>query len=75
MSEQLKTITIRISPTGEVTAETHGLKGSECLPYIGLLEDLLEAATIDSAYTPEFYEGSAHLDTHAEDSQIEHESG
>ena len=49
-------ITIRITRDGEVFAETHGMKGKECLPYISLLEEMLEAEAVDSDYTSEFHE-------------------
>ncbi len=56
MTDQPRTIQIRIETTGEITAVTHGMKGDECLPYIKRLEELLEAETVDSEYTSEFHE-------------------
>jgi hypothetical protein len=64
MSEQR--ITVRITRDGEVFAETHGLKGKACLPYIAVLEDLLDSTAVDSEYTHEFHE-SAEARTAAED--------
>ncbi|MFD6415278.1 DUF2997 domain-containing protein [Streptomyces sp. NPDC060194] len=49
-------IVVRISSDGSVQAETEGMKGSACLNSIELLEDLLEARTADSAFTPEYDE-------------------
>jgi hypothetical protein len=51
----MKRITLRIRPDGTVEAETHGMKGRECLPYITRLEDLLEAEAVDSDYTEDYY--------------------
>ena len=52
----MKSITLRIRRDGIVEAETHGMKGRECLPYITQLEELLEAEAFDSDYTQEYYE-------------------
>ena len=54
MAERL--ITVRISREGQVSAETHGMKGTDCLPYIAVLEDMLDAQAVDSAHTAEFHE-------------------
>lgn len=49
-------VKIRIKPDGEIDAETLGLKGEDCLPYIAMLEELLQAETVDSSVTDEYYE-------------------
>lgn len=41
---------------GNIFAETIGMKGKECLQYIELLEELLDAESIDSEFTSEYYE-------------------
>lgn len=51
-----KKIQIKITEEGTIHAETLGIKGSECLEYISLLEELLEAQTVDSNYTKEYLE-------------------
>jgi hypothetical protein len=51
-----KTVSIRIFPDGTVRAETHGVKGADCLAYIPKLEALIQAETIDSAFTDEYHE-------------------
>jgi hypothetical protein len=51
-------ITIRISPDGHIQTEVQGIKGKSCTDYIRILEELLNAETISSAYTPEYYEDS-----------------
>ncbi len=56
-----KQIQIRISPDGSIHAETQNIKGKQCLKYIQLLEGLLEAQTINSDFTKEYYETEEHL--------------
>ena len=52
-------ITLRITAEGQVHAETHGLKGEECLRYERLLEQMLEARTAHEHRTAEYYETTA----------------
>lgn len=52
----MKRVNVRIFPDGRIEAETHGIKGKECTEYIRVLEELLEAETVDSSYTAEYYE-------------------
>lgn len=51
-----KQIEIRIRPDGKIDAVTRNIKGKACLKYIAVLEQLLEARTIDSEFTSEYYE-------------------
>ena len=44
-------IVITVSSSGEVSAETHDILGDQCLDYVDVLEDLLAARTLHSAYT------------------------
>jgi len=53
MSKKLR---IQIFQDGQIQAEVLGVKGKKCTDYISLLEELLDAETIDSEYTSEFYE-------------------
>lgn len=52
-------ITVRVGRDGQITAETQGIKGKACLPYIALLENMLEAETVDSDYTSDFYDAAS----------------
>ena len=52
----VKRLRVRIRPDGSIEAETEGMKGPECLPYIDKLETLIDAQAVDSWYTDEFYE-------------------
>lgn len=52
----MKRVNVRIFPDGRIEAETHGIKGKECTEYIRVLEELMEAETVDSSYTSEYYE-------------------
>jgi hypothetical protein len=47
-------ITVRISRTGELQAETDGFRGPECLAWVKPLERLLDAEVTGSHYTEEF---------------------
>lgn len=51
-----KKVQIKITEDGKFFAETLGMKGKECLSIIEVLEDLLDAETLDSDYTEEYFE-------------------
>lgn len=51
-----KRVTVRIRPDGSIEAETQGMQGPECLPYIETLERLTGSRAVDSWYTDEFFE-------------------
>lgn len=50
----MKQITLKIMPDGTVQAETHGLRGAACLDWLGALERLTGAQTVDSSFTEEY---------------------
>ena len=52
LSKQIK---LKIFPDGQVQAEVLGFRGKKCADYISILEQLLDAETIDSERTPEYY--------------------
>lgn len=47
---------VTITREGAVHAHTEDVVGPRCLDAIPLLEDLLEATVVDSAYRPEFHQ-------------------
>lgn len=51
-----KHLSVRIFPDGLIQADIHGLKGKKCTEYIRILEEILEAEAVDSAYTPEYFQ-------------------
>lgn len=51
-----KKIRVRIYPDGRIEAVTQGIKGKKCTDYIELVEKLVDAETVDSDYTEEYYE-------------------
>ncbi|WP_017471414.1 DUF2997 domain-containing protein [Amphibacillus jilinensis] len=55
-----KKIQIEITANGEVRAKTLGIKGEACLNYVELIEELVDAETIDSAFTEEYQETAIH---------------
>ena len=58
-----KQLIVTVSPDGTVGAETRNIYGDECLDFITVLEDLLEAETQSSAYTEDYTRNRT--DTHA----------
>jgi hypothetical protein len=51
-----KRIQLRVYPDGRIKALVEGVKGKKCTDYIAVLEELLQAETVESAYTAEYYE-------------------
>jgi hypothetical protein len=54
-------IVVTVAPDGTVTAETRGVVGEECLDYVAVLEDLLDARVVESAYTADFHRTTTYL--------------
>ncbi|MGC4805141.1 DUF2997 domain-containing protein [Micromonospora sp. DT233] len=44
-------VVVTVNPDGTVSAETQGVLGEGCLDYVAVLEELLGARTVRSAYT------------------------
>lgn len=55
MTEREQTV-VTIGRDGSIKAKTLGIKGKACVDYLPLLEDLLDAEVVDSAFTPEYTE-------------------
>lgn len=53
MAKQLQ---IRIMPDGSIQAETKNIKGKQCLKMMMPIEQMLEARTVNSDFTSEYYE-------------------
>lgn len=51
-----KQIQIRIFKDGRIKADMQGFRGSECLEYIEILEEMLQAKTAESRYTDEYFQ-------------------
>lgn len=51
-----KQIQIKICPDGKIEAKTLGMQGQECTQYIKILEELLQAKTVESNYTDAYYQ-------------------
>lgn len=54
-----KQLQIRIYPDGKIEGKTLGIKGNKCTDYIVVLEKLLHARVIESAYTAEYQQSEA----------------
>lgn len=52
----MKQIKIKISPNGQIEAETFGIKGKKCLKYLEEIERMANAVCNDSEFTNEYYE-------------------
>ncbi len=52
----MKRIIMKITPTGQIDARTSGIKGTACLSYVRILEQLTDAVSVDSAFTKEYLE-------------------
>lgn len=65
MSEEQ--ILVRVSRDGEVHAETLGMVGAKCLDSIALLEELLEAQTVSSAFTNDYSQSAVSTRTEVND--------
>lgn len=53
-----KRLRVFLHPDGRIEAETLGIKGKACVEYIDLLEQMLDAVTVESSYTADFYHQS-----------------
>ncbi|MDR1565435.1 MAG: DUF2997 domain-containing protein [Oscillospiraceae bacterium] len=51
-----KQLQVRLYPDGRIEAKTLGIKGEKCTEYLQVLEQILSAKTVESAYTNEYYE-------------------
>lgn len=54
-------IVVTVNRDGSIKAETLGIKGKACLDYVPLLEELLEAETVESGFTADYQAGEVHL--------------
>lgn len=57
-----KKVTIEIFKDGSIKAETNGIKGKKCEEYKKIIENLLEAKTINCEHTSEYYEEDNELE-------------
>ena len=66
-------IILRVAPDGSVHAETRGMTGPRCLDSIEVLENLLDARTVTSAFTSDYHrrttQDSGFLETEVDDEQ------
>ena len=72
MTYSREQIIVTIATDGAVVATTHGIKGTGCLDYINLLEDLLEAEATTSNYTPEYNETAQSRHDEVDNDQRQH---
>jgi hypothetical protein len=58
-----KQLIVQVRPDGSVHAETIGMHGNECLDYIAVLENMLDAQTTDSSFTEAYAQVAAEQET------------
>lgn len=68
-----KKIRLEINASGEIRAKTIGMNDEECLDYVAILENLLDAETVDSEYTEEFLQAQQ-LQYQEEQTQVEQQT-
>ncbi|WP_104164124.1 DUF2997 domain-containing protein [Cryobacterium sp. N22] len=61
-----KQLIVQVRPDGTVHAETLGMYGNECLDYIAVLENMLEAETTASSFTDAYAQVAAEQETTAQ---------
>jgi len=54
-----KQLIVQVRPDGSVHAETIGMYGDECLDYIAVLENMLDAETTASSFTDAYAQVAA----------------
>jgi hypothetical protein len=60
-----KQLIVQVRPDGSVHAETIGMYGDECLDYIAVLENMLDAETTTSSFTDAYAQVAAEQETTA----------
>ena len=60
-----KQLIVQVRPDGTVHAETLGMYGNECLDYIAVLENMLDAETTASSFTDAYAQVAAEQETTA----------
>ncbi|TFD34150.1 DUF2997 domain-containing protein [Cryobacterium cryoconiti] len=61
-----KQLIVQVRPDGSVHAETLGMHGNECLDYIAVLENMLDAETTASSFTDAYAQVEAQQESTAE---------
>jgi Protein of unknown function (DUF2997) len=54
-------IAVTINRDGSIKAETLGIKGKTCLDYVPVLEELLDAETLQSGFTADYHADEGQL--------------
>ena len=62
MSDARQRIHLIIRDDGSILAKTENIFGEDCLPKIDVLENMLEALTVDSTFTIDYSKNVSHSD-------------
>ena len=57
-----KRLQINVDSEGNIKAETLGIHGSKCLDYVSVLEDLLDAQSVESKFTADYIKEESEID-------------
>ena len=60
MNSPRQRIHLIIRDDGSISAKTENVFGEDCLPKIDVLEDMLEALTVDSSFTDDYLKNVCH---------------
>ena len=60
MNSPRQRIHLLIRDDGSISAKTENVFGEDCLPKIDVLEDMLEALTVDSSFTDDYLKNVSH---------------
>ena len=60
MNSPRQRIHLIIRDDGSISAKTENVFGEDCLPKIDVLEDMLEALTVDSSFTDDYLKNVSH---------------
>jgi|694.fasta_scaffold151563_4 hypothetical protein len=56
-----KRLQINVDSDGNIKAETLGIHGSKCLDYVSVLEDLLDAQSVESKFTADYTKNESEI--------------
>jgi hypothetical protein len=54
-------IILDVSEDGSISAKTEGIYGEDCLDKIEILENMLDALTIDSVFSKDYFNASSQV--------------
>ena len=62
MTSSRRRIHLVVREDGSISARTEGIYGDECISKIDVLENLLDALTVDSSFTEDYTKVANHIE-------------